>query len=351
MGAPLESRFVDRVEIRVAAGKGGDGLVAFRREAFVPKGGPSGGNGGRGGSVILAVRRSLSTLIDFRGGAVFKAGNGAPGGANRMTGRDGADLVLSVPPGTVVTDADSGTQIGDLTEDGQTLVVAEGGAPGRGNARFATPTRQTPRFATPGGKGVERRLILDLKLIADAGLVGLPNAGKSTLLASVSRAKPRIGNYPFTTLHPCLGVVRMGDESDFVIADLPGLIEGASEGAGLGLRFLRHVERTAVLVYVLAPDLPVSPAEQLRILKSEIAAYGGTRRDREILVLSKADLLTPDDIADKLEGVPGDVIVLSSATGEGVARFLKSLAGIVAGMRMSESSSNSPSSRESEEPV
>lgn len=351
MGAPLESRFVDRVEIRVAAGKGGDGLVAFRREAFVPRGGPSGGDGGRGGSVILAVRRSLSTLIDFRGGAVFKAGNGAPGGANRMTGRDGADLVLSVPPGTVVTDADSGTQIGDLTEDGQTLIVAEGGTPGRGNARFATPTRQTPRFATPGGKGVERRLILDLKLIADAGLVGLPNAGKSTLLASVSRAKPRIGNYPFTTLHPCLGVVRMGDESDFVIADLPGLIEGASEGAGLGLRFLRHVERTTVLVYVLAPDLPVSPAEQLRILKAEIAAYGGTRRDREILVLSKADLLTPDDIEDKLEGVPGDVIVLSSATGEGVARFLKSLAGIVAGMRMSESSSNSPSSRESEEPV
>lgn len=342
---------MDRVEIRVAAGKGGDGLVAFRREAFVPKGGPSGGDGGRGGSVILKVRRSLSTLMDFRGGAVFKAENGAPGGANRMTGRDGADLILSVPPGTVVIDADSDTQIGDLTGDGQTLTVADGGVPGRGNARFATSTRQAPRFAFPGGKGVERRLILDLKLIADAGLVGLPNAGKSTLLASVSRAKPRIGNYPFTTLHPCLGVVRMGDESDFVIADLPGLIEGASEGAGLGLRFLRHVERTAVLVYVLAPDLPVSPAEQLRILKSEIAAYGGTRRDREILVLSKADLLTPEDIEDKLEGVPGDAIVLSSATGEGVARFLKALAGIVAEMRISESSSNSPSSEESEEPV
>ncbi len=317
----------------------------------MPKGGPSGGDGGKGGSVLMLVKRSLSTLMDFRGGSVFKAGNGAPGGANRMTGRDGKDLVLPVPPGTVVTDAETGEVVGDLTEEGQTLLVAQGGVPGRGNARFATPTRQTPRFALPGGKGVERRLVLDLKLIADAGFVGLPNAGKSTLLAAVSRARPRIGNYPFTTLHPCLGVVRMGEEDNFVIADLPGLIEGASGGAGLGLRFLRHVERTAVLVFILAPDLEISPEEQLRVLKSEIAAYGGTRKDREIVVLSKSDLLTAEETSDKLSGMPVGAISLSSATGEGVGRFLELLARTVAEMKRSKPCSSCPPSEESDAPL
>ncbi len=334
----------------MASGKGGDGIVAFRREAFVPKGGPSGGDGGRGGSVILVVRRSLSTLLDFRGGSVFKAASGAQGGGNRMTGRDGSDLLLPVPPGTVVTDAVTGERLGDLVEDGQTLVVAEGGAPGRGNARFATSTRQTPRFATPGGRSVERKLILDLKLIADAGLVGLPNAGKSTLLSAVSRARPKIGNYPFTTLHPCLGVVRMGEGFDFVVADLPGLIEGASDGAGLGLRFLRHAERTAILVFVLAPDLEEPPMEQLRILRSEMMAYGDSWSAREIIVLSKTDVLTPDGVRDKLEGMPEGTLALSAATGEGVARFLEVLSRAVSETRKSRPSSPCPSQEGSDGP-
>jgi GTP-binding protein len=250
-----------------------------------------------------------------------------------------------------VTDAATGELVGDLTEDGQVLEVARGGAPGRGNARFATATRQTPRFAIPGRKGEERHLKLDLKLIADAGLVGLPNAGKSTLLAAVSRARPRIGDYPFTTLHPCLGVVSMGEESNFVIADLPGLIEGASDGAGLGLRFLRHVERTAVLVFVLSPDLEQTPMQQLEILRSEIEAYGGVRRDREIIVLSKADLLTPEEASDKLEAMPEGTIMLSSATGEGVRRFLEILAQVVSEMKRSQLSSSSAPTEESEEPL
>lgn len=348
----MESRFVDRVEIRVSAGRGGDGMVSFRREAFVPRGGPDGGDGGRGGSVILSVDRAMSTLLDFRGAAVFRADPGRPGGSSNRTGACGRDLVLRVPPGTIVTDRETGERLGDLTEPGQTLVVAEGGRPGRGNARFATSTRQAPRFSTPGGKGVERLLVLDLKLIADAGLVGLPNAGKSTLLAAISRARPRTGDYPFTTLHPGLGVVKTGDGSDFVVADLPGLIEGASGGAGLGLRFLRHVERTAVIVFVLSPDLEVDPQAQLRILRAEIGAYGGIGHDGELIVLSKSDLLTPGEVSDTLSVMPEGALALSAATGEGVRRFLDVLTQAVGRLRerASSTSSSSPAGEASDGP-
>lgn len=326
---------MDRVEIRVSAGRGGDGLVAFRREAFVPRGGPSGGDGGRGGDVILRASRSLSTLLDFRSGREFRAGDGRPGGPSRRTGAGGRDLELVVPEGTIVTDMASGEVLGDLREDGQRLVVASGGSPGRGNAAFAGPRRQAPRFATRGRPGQQRHLLLDLKLMADCGLVGMPNAGKSTLLAAVSNARPKIGSYPFTTINPSLGVVRMGCDLDFVIADLPGLIEGASGGAGLGLRFLRHAERTALLVFVLAPDLELAPGEQLAVLRAEMAAYGGMDREQELVVVSKMDLLTPGRPPDKLEGVPAGALFLSAATGEGVREFLEVLSSMVARQRLS----------------
>jgi GTP-binding protein len=332
----LDSRFIDRVVIRVQGGKGGDGLVAFRREAFVPKGGPSGGNGGRGGDVSLRVDTNLSTLADFQAGTHFRAGAGGCGGPNNRTGRSGGDLVLIVPPGTVVTDLDSGEVLGDLKEAGAELMVARGGSPGRGNAGFATPTRQAPRFATKGREGEFRRIALDLKLIADAGLVGLPNAGKSTLLSVISAARPRVGDYPFTTLHPSLGVVRRARGFSYVVADLPGLIEGASGGAGLGHRFLRHAERTALLVFVLAPGLEESPARQLEILQDEISAYsGGLRAGASLLVLSKIDLLTPAQLSDMLATLPEGTIPLSAATGGGVEAFLGRLSDAVRMMRTS----------------
>jgi GTPase len=317
---------VDRVVIDVRAGKGGDGIVAFRREPYVPRGGPSGGDGGRGGSITLRVDSRLTTLADFASGTLFRAEDGKPGGGNKRTGRSGKDLELHVPQGTLVSDAGTGEQMGDLTSEGQTLLVARGGTPGRGNARFATSTRQAPRFAIAGKAGEKRRISLDLKLLADAGLVGFPNAGKSTLLARVSSAKPHIGDYPFTTLNPCLGVVRMGIGSSFVMADLPGLIEGASEGVGLGLRFLRHVERTAVLVYVLSPDLEIPPAAQLDVLRAELVAYEPRLAEAGALfILAKRDLMTPDACKDLLADLPGGTLALSAATGEGVGEFLSAL--------------------------
>jgi len=322
----LESRFVDRVVIDLRAGKGGDGLVAFRREAFVPKGGPSGGDGGRGGSVFLLVDSRLTTLADFSTGTLFRAEDGRPGGPNRRTGRSGKDLVLQVPPGTVVTDLGTGESLGDLTSEGETLLVARGGAPGRGNAGFATPTRQAPRFSIPGRPGEERRVALDLKLMADAGLVGFPNAGKSTLLARVSAARPRVGDYPFTTLHPFLGVVRMGPGNSFVLADLPGLLEGASEGVGLGLTFLRHIERTALIVFVLSPDLDIPPAAQLETLKRELGHYQPRLAEvASMSILSKKDTLTEGDCREALASLPAGAMALSAVTGEGVGPFLDAL--------------------------
>src|SRR5947209_14522411 len=242
--------FIDRVKIFVKGGDGGAGALSFRREKFVPRGGPDGGNGGRGGNVILEVSRQLNSLQDYRFTHHFPAGRGGRGGGSRRHGKDAEDIMLQVPPGTLVKD-EEGKTIADLVAQGQRLVVAKGGRGGRGNASFKTSTRQTPRFAELGEPGEARWLWLELRLIADVGLVGLPNAGKSTLLAAASAARPKIADYPFTTLEPLLGVVELADEASFVMADLPGLIEGAAEGAGLGLQFLRHGARTRVVVHVM----------------------------------------------------------------------------------------------------
>lgn len=328
----MESRFIDRVHIKVKGGKGGDGLVAFRREAFVPKGGPSGGDGGRGGSVILRVNRKLSTLADFRNGSLFCAESGSPGGSNRKTGKNGQDLVLNIPPGTIVLDDASSRVLGDLTQNNSEIVVAKGGAHGKGNARFASPNRQAPRFATKGEPGAERLLRLELKLIADAGLVGLPNTGKSTLLSRVSAARPRIADYPFTTLHPSLGVVTFSRGFSFVIADLPGLIEGASEGAGLGHRFLRHIERNRILLFMVSPDLSEqTPIEQYNILRKEITRYGMDRGEEisEVIALSKADLISVKDREEILSTLPPGVFVVSSVTGEGIRELMQHLMELV----------------------
>ena len=260
----MDGRFIDRVIILVRAGKGGRGIVAFRREAYVPKGGPSGGDGGDGGSVYLLVDDKLSTLVDFAGGSIFRAGNGAPGEASNRTGANGSNLVLKVPPGTQVYNNLTGELLADLTENGEEIIVARGGAHGRGNAAFATPRNRTPRQSTPGFPGEELQLKLELKLMADAGLVGFPNAGKSTLVRTVSAARPKVGDYPFTTLHPALGVVKTGTGESFVIADLPGLISGAARGIGLGFRFLRHAERNRLLIFVVARILRFLRRNSLR---------------------------------------------------------------------------------------
>ncbi|NAZ29708.1 MAG: GTPase ObgE [Caldimicrobium sp.] len=285
------ARFVDRVKIYVKAGDGGAGCISFRREKYVPRGGPDGGDGGDGGDVLLLADPQLLTLYDFYHQVHFRAENGRPGQGKKMKGRDGEDLILRVPVGTVVMDAETGEVLGDLTEPYQTLVVARGGKGGRGNAHFATPTRQAPRFAEPGKPGEERWLILELKLIADVGLVGLPNAGKSTLLSRISAARPKIADYPFTTLEPNLGVVKLPEGETFVVADLPGLIEGAHKGVGLGHEFLRHIERTRVLLFVLSVDREDLYADY-QTLRKELELYNPALLQKDYLIaINKIDLL------------------------------------------------------------
>jgi GTPase len=289
--------FVDYTVIHIAAGAGGSGAEAFRRETGVAHGGPSGGDGGRGGSVILAADRQLATLLDYRYQQHYRAERGQHGQGKNRTGRDGEDLVLRVPVGTVVRDAETEEQLGELLEDGETLVVARGGRGGRGNAAFATPTRQAPRHWEPGEAGEERRIALELKLIADVGLVGQPNAGKSTLLAAVSAATPKIADYPFTTLAPNLGVVQLSAGRTFVVADIPGIIEGAHEGKGLGLRFLRHIERTRTLAFLIPVDVEDVQAEY-DLLRAEVTAYSGELAAKpHCVAFTKLDLLARDAAA------------------------------------------------------
>ncbi len=286
--------FVDEAEIYVKAGNGGDGAVRFRREAKVPRGGPFGGDGGDGGDVIFHARPGLDTLLDLRRQYHWRAENGHPGDTKDMSGAAGKDLVIDVPAGTLIYDKDRGVLLKDLDKEGMQVVIARGGKGGRGNSRFATATNQTPRFAEPGGMGEERHLALELKLIADVGLVGLPNAGKSTLLSRLSAAHPKIADYPFTTLQPNLGIVEAGAERRFVMADLPGLIEGAHAGVGLGDEFLRHVERTRLLVHLVEvePHSHQAPADAYKTIRGELASYSPALAAKpEIVVLTKADLL------------------------------------------------------------
>jgi GTP-binding protein len=281
--------FYDETDITVKAGDGGDGCVAFRREKYVPFGGPAGGDGGKGGDVLLTVDPHLNTLYRFSKRRHFKAENGQHGRGKNQHGAAGADIRVPVPPGTVVYDADTEELLGDLTEPGEELTVAQGGRGGRGNARFATSTNQAPRVAEHGETGQERHLHLELKLLADVGVVGMPNAGKSTLLAAVTAARPKIAPYPFTTLQPNLGVVVLDDRTEFVLADIPGLIEGASEGKGLGHEFLRHVERTRVLIHLL-DGLSADPLADFAAINQELAAFGhGLAEKPQLIALNKLD--------------------------------------------------------------
>ena len=320
-------KFVDEATIRVQAGNGGHGCLSFRREKFVERGGPDGGDGGDGGSVYLVADNALNTLADFRVARRFRAESGVGGAGRNMTGRSGTDLDVRVPRGTVVHDVDTGELIGDLTADGQRLKVAEGGQGGLGNTRFKSSTNRAPRKITNGTPGEGRHLSLELKLLADVGLVGMPNAGKSTLIRAMSAAKPKVADYPFTTLHPNLGVVSVGPLQSFVMADIPGLIEGAAEGAGLGHQFLRHLQRTRLLLHLvdIAPiDTAEDPAEVYRAIEQELGKFSADLSGKpRWLVINKIDLLADDDLAVATDmlleeiGWTGPVFQVSAETGAG----------------------------------
>jgi len=329
----FQDTFIDEATIEVTAGRGGDGATSFLREKFVPRGGPDGGDGGNGGDVRLLADRNLATLVDQRLKRRNRAPDGRGGSGRNKTGRRGETLVIRLPIGTLVHDLDADPEAAplfDLTTDGQDFVIARGGRGGRGNARFATATRQTPDFSEPGGSGETRRLRLSLKLLADVGLVGFPNAGKSTLLRRISAARPRVADYPFTTLTPNLGVAELG-ERRFVVADIPGLIEGASDGAGLGDRFLRHIERTRVLVHLLDVGSALlesrDPFERYEAIRAELAAYEPSLVERrEIVALTKLDLV-PDrsdvePVENALRARGCEVQRISAATGEGMESLL-----------------------------
>lgn len=306
-----EGNFVDYVKIHVASGNGGKGSTHLHREKYVPKGGPDGGDGGRGGHVILKTDPNLWTLVSFKFKQHFKAGHGEHGSKNRSSGADGEDVFIPVPLGTVVRDAETNEVIAELTELDQELCVAEGGMGGRGNWHFKTATNQTPRYAQPGISGYEKQLLLELKVLADVGLVGFPNAGKSTLLSVLTSAKPKIADYPFTTLKPNLGIVAYRDFRSFVIADIPGIIEGASEGKGLGHYFLRHIERNSILLFVIAADSDDIVAEY-HILLNELRKYNPELLDKkQLIAISKSDLLDEElkedlsaSIRDAFKDVP-----------------------------------------------
>lgn len=292
-------KFIDEVKIQITAGKGGDGCVSFRREKFIPFGGPNGGDGGDGGSIYLEADASLNTLIDYRYKRHFQAENGQKGMGSDCTGKSGADLILKVPVGTVVYNLDTDEQMGDLTKEGQRLLVAQGGFHGLGNTRFKSSTNRAPRQTTPGSMGDARFLRLELRVLADVGLLGMPNAGKSTFIRAVSSARPKVADYPFTTLYPNLGVVRVGELRSFVIADIPGLIEGAAEGAGLGIQFLRHLERTRLLLHLVdvAPYDGSDPVESAQAIVKELEKYSPELAAKpRWLVLNKIDQLNPEDI-------------------------------------------------------
>ena len=330
--------FIDEAKIRVKAGDGGHGCISFRREKYIAKGGPDGGDGGKGGDVVFVVDASLDTLLDFSGRHDWIARNGNCGEGANKHGADGEDLIIPVPPGTLVYDEKYDLLLKDMNEPGLRVRICRGGRGGKGNRAFATSTRQTPRFATDGKPGNERHLRLELKLIADIGLVGMPNAGKSTLVSRCSEARPKIANYPFTTLTPMLGIVELTGFRRFVMADIPGLIEGAHDGVGLGHDFLRHIERTRILVHLLdvLPSDESDPVENYHKIRSELELHSTVLMEKpEIVVLNKADLdpegIFCDDIRERLPKGIQEVFVVSAVTGEGVLELNERLWAIIKG--------------------
>jgi GTP-binding protein len=322
------SNFIDRVKIHVIAGHGGPGCVSFRREAYVPRGGPNGGNGGKGGDVIIRADKQLGTLIDLKYQQQYRARDGEQGRGKDQYGADADNVIVRVPVGTVVNDAETRTMIVDLDEDGMYYIIARGGRGGKGNTFFKTATNQAPRHAQPGEAGEEQWLFLELKLLADVGLVGLPNAGKSTLISRISAAKPKIADYPFTTLSPVLGVVKPEDRTSFVVADIPGLIENAHKGAGLGFEFLRHVERTSILLHLVDVSgiVPGDPVENFEKINKELALYSeALKRKFMAVVASKIDAADPDmleSLTDYCLGKGYTLFPVSAVSGEGLRPLL-----------------------------
>lgn len=323
-------KFIDEAKIYVKSGAGGNGCVSFRREKYVPRGGPNGGDGGNGGDVYIIANENMASLLDHRYRQHYRAKRGEHGKGKDMHGKNGEDLFVPVPPGTIIRDFDTGDVIGDLTENAETLLVAKGGRGGKGNARFATSTNQAPRNAEPGGEPEERTLLLELKLLADVGIIGFPNAGKSTLISRISAARPKVADYPFTTLVPNLGVVSYVDGKTFVVADIPGIIEGAHEGAGLGLQFLRHVERTKLLVHVLdlSPMTGRDPIDDFETLNMELKSYSPELYEKpQIVAPNKVDIT---ESREKLEEIRGyfekrgiPIFPISGATGEGLKELVR----------------------------
>ncbi|MDE2338076.1 MAG: GTPase ObgE [Gammaproteobacteria bacterium] len=328
-------KFVDEAKLRVQAGNGGRGSTSFRREKFVPFGGPDGGDGGRGGSVYLRAAAGINTLVDFRIERLWRAQHGEPGSSNDCTGRSGEDLYVPVPIGTLVRDAETGETLGDLTHEGDVLAVARGGKGGWGNQRFKSSTNRSPRQYGPGLPGEKRTLELELKVLADVGLLGQPNAGKSTLIRAVSAARPKVADYPFTTLYPNLGVVSVGEHRSFVMADIPGLIEGAAEGAGLGIRFLKHLQRTRVLLHILdiaPPDPAADPVADARAIVAELKKFSPELAAKpRWLVLNKSDLLPEPEAEQRAREIVrrlryrGPKFLISGATGQGTRELCEAV--------------------------
>lgn len=314
--------FVDRVSIEVQGGRGGNGCASFRREKYVPKGGPDGGDGGDGGSVVIVAKNGVNNLSALAHHQFWRADSGSHGSGYNKQGRSAEDLILEVPPGTIVMDAEAGFVIKDLARDGDSVIAARGGDGGKGNTHFKSATNRAPREATPGGEGEKRKLLLELKVIADVGLIGKPNAGKSTLLSRLTRARPQIADYPFTTKHPNLGIVHVDADRQFVMADIPGLIEGAHAGAGLGHEFLRHIERAGILVHLVEP-MPVDgsdPIENYHVIRREIEQYDAQLAQRpEIVAVTKAELPGSAEVQLRLmESSEGEVLLISAVTGQGL---------------------------------
>lgn len=317
-------KFVDLAKIYVKSGDGGRGHVSFRTEKFVPKGGPDGGNGGKGGDVIALVDPHLNTLLDLRYKRHYKAEKGKPGQKSRKSGKSGKNIIIKIPRGTIIRNADSGELLADLAENDYSFVIAKGGRGGLGNAEFATPTNQAPRYAQPGEEGIELNIELELKLIADIGIVGFPNAGKSTLISVISAAKPKIADYPFTTLIPNLGIVKVGDYKSYTVADIPGLIEGASDGKGLGIQFLRHVERTRALLFLIEA-FSNDPVNDFDVLYNELIKYNpDMKHKKKIICISKADTVDEDRI-NELKNIDfpnyGKPFIISSVTSMNVDKL------------------------------